>query len=293
MAQSRHEVRPEPEEAESNSGRRPGDTVNWNPWGTAHSNEEPSVTPDPTGAVRRKRKRRTVSRLALVAAACAAVAVVVMVVPIMARETRAVHHQPGGSLAFGAVASLNAQAPAGTALTTSPKPIGRTGSAAAPTPGNGARQNASGGSTSPTVTSRDRGQSPTGGGPGSGGGGGSGGSPRPTATAPTAQPLVVRPPERLESGMSVQTSQVKLIMQAGGALAVVSPGGTVLWRSPTSGSGNYAAFQDDGNLVVYTADGSPQWNSATAGYPDAVLTVHVNGAMTITNGSAVLWSNQR
>jgi len=32
--------------------------------------------------------------------------------------------------------------------------------------------------------------------------------------------------------MSVQTSQVKLIMQAGGALAVVSPGGTVLWRSP-------------------------------------------------------------
>jgi len=50
-----------------------------------------------------------------------------------------------------------------------------------------------------------------------------------------------------------------------------APAGLALWSSGTAGNtGAFAALQDDGNFVIYSADGRALWSSGTAGILDLV-----------------------
>jgi hypothetical protein len=59
-------------------------------------------------------------------------------------------------------------------------------------------------------------------------------------------------------------------MQGDGNL-VEYEGATAIWASGTSGSGNYAVMQGDGNFVVYNASNVAKWSSGTSGNPGGYL----------------------
>jgi hypothetical protein len=63
------------------------------------------------------------------------------------------------------------------------------------------------------------------------------------------------------------TKGEKLAMQADGNFVIYASEGRVLWASDTSGHRDACfAAQDDGNLVIYTADLSKTiWSTKTAG----------------------------
>ncbi len=67
------------------------------------------------------------------------------------------------------------------------------------------------------------------------------------------------------------------------------------WRTGTSGNpGAYLRFQDDGNLVLYTADHRALWASNTCCDPAAdTFAVRADGALVILNGASrrVYWSS--
>jgi hypothetical protein len=67
------------------------------------------------------------------------------------------------------------------------------------------------------------------------------------------------------------------------------------WRTGTSGNpGAYLRFQDDGNLVLYTADLRPLWASNTCCNPAAdTFAVRADGALVILNRASqrVYWSS--
>lgn len=80
-----------------------------------------------------------------------------------------------------------------------------------------------------------------------------------------------------------------LVMQGDGNL-VLYKGGQALWNTQTHGHpGAQAFFQDDGNLVVYSAGMSPLWSSETFGHPNAVLAVQDDGNLVIYDGTTPLW----
>jgi pseudomonalisin len=109
-----------------------------------------------------------------------------------------------------------------------------------------------------------------------------------TSTAPYVQ---IVPPQYLTAlapfilvagRLSLTYGQLSLVMQTDGNL-VLFDGATVLWAtSQTPGiygqatdgmncTGCYAAFQSDGNLVLYNSSGNPYWSSGTSGYNNALL----------------------
>lgn len=63
----------------------------------------------------------------------------------------------------------------------------------------------------------------------------------------------------------------------------------ILWSTNTAGSGAYAFFQGDGNLVLYTPSGSI-WHSATYMYSCAQLRVENDGNVVIRSfDDQVVW----
>jgi hypothetical protein len=81
-----------------------------------------------------------------------------------------------------------------------------------------------------------------------------------------------------------------LVMQGDGNL-VLYQAGWALWNTETHGHhGAWAAFQDDGNLVVYSAWNTPLWSSGTHGHPGAALAVQDDGNVVIYDGWTALWS---
>ncbi len=71
---------------------------------------------------------------------------------------------------------------------------------------------------------------------------------------------------------------------------------TALWASGTQGSGAVrCTMQEDGNLVLYNAAGSPVWATGTNGNPGAFLSCQDDGNQVIYggdySGAPVLWSS--
>ncbi len=81
-------------------------------------------------------------------------------------------------------------------------------------------------------------------------------------------------------------------MQGDGNLVLyITSTATALWVSGTSGnSGAYAAFQTDGNLVVYSSGGSALWASHTYTYSGLTLSMQDDGNLVIYSGSSALWA---
>jgi hypothetical protein len=83
----------------------------------------------------------------------------------------------------------------------------------------------------------------------------------------TKQRSTLKRGEILSAGDSLlsPSGNYRLLMQLTGDLVIyarVNHG--VMWQTHTTGSGNWALLQSDGNFVVYNPDGSqPLWNSQT------------------------------
>jgi len=80
-------------------------------------------------------------------------------------------------------------------------------------------------------------------------------------------------------------------MQSDGNLVQYGPSGG-LWASNTVGSGAaFAAFQPDGNLVLYRSDGVPVWSTGTSAYLCANLAIQNDGNVVIVNMNGVpVWA---
>ncbi|SEO99358.1 D-mannose binding lectin [Actinacidiphila rubida] len=111
--------------------------------------------------------------------------------------------------------------------------------------------------------------------------------------APQYGTRVVEGTTVLHAGQSVSTDHVRVAMTQGGNLEIGDPAdGSVLWSSGTSGSGNYAVFQADGNLVVYGADGNSLWTSGSAGNEGAHMVLQDDGNVVIRSaGGSPVWSS--
>lgn len=80
-------------------------------------------------------------------------------------------------------------------------------------------------------------------------------------------------------------------MQSDGNLVHYGPTGG-LWASNTVGSGAvFAAFQPDGNLVLYRSDGAPVWSTGTSIYLCANMAIQNDGNVVIVNmDGAPVWA---
>ncbi|MGW0999651.1 hypothetical protein [Streptomyces sp. NPDC002520] len=102
---------------------------------------------------------------------------------------------------------------------------------------------------------------------------------------------VVQATTVLHAGDSVASNRMRITMLRSGALVISDENGVIRWSSRTTGSGNRAVFQDDGNLVVYASDGRSLWTSGTAGHSGARLVIQNDGNVTIqTSTGALLWA---
>jgi hypothetical protein len=96
--------------------------------------------------------------------------------------------------------------------------------------------------------------------------------------------------QQLTAGEYLQNGSYQLRMQSDGNL-VQYYGSSALWASGTSGnSGAHAAFQTDGNFVVYSSSGTALWQSHTYTYSGLTLDEQSDGNVVIYNGSTALWN---
>lgn len=95
----------------------------------------------------------------------------------------------------------------------------------------------------------------------------------------------------LRPGQSLASDRTHLTMRADGNLVITDENGAVRWSSHTSGQGDYAVLQSDGDLVVRTAAQQTLWSSGSGGHDGARLVLQNDGDVTIlaTDGR-VLWA---
>ncbi|MFI6864418.1 protein kinase [Streptomyces sp. NPDC050421] len=111
------------------------------------------------------------------------------------------------------------------------------------------------------------------------------------APAATPAPLVIKPVAKLHAATSWKSGRLQLGMQADGNLVLYDrQEKRVMWAAGTSGKDNMAAFQDDGNLVVYTAAGRAIWASNPAGFTNATLVIQPGGNVVIMAGGKQVWA---
>ncbi len=93
------------------------------------------------------------------------------------------------------------------------------------------------------------------------------------------------------ASMTSPNGGYQLTMQPDGDL-VETTAGTALWSTATSGDGNEARLQADGNFVVSTSQGTTAWQSGTGGHTGGfVLDLRNNGSLIIFSaGLGTLWS---
>lgn len=114
-----------------------------------------------------------------------------------------------------------------------------------------------------------------------------------TASAPPAPPtsLTIRPVAKLVNGAPWTTSRMQLGMQADGNLVLYdNVKKRVMWAAGTSGPGNSAFFQSDGNLVVYNSH-QALWASNPAGFTNATLVLRSDGNLVIMSGGKQVWAS--
>lgn len=87
-------------------------------------------------------------------------------------------------------------------------------------------------------------------------------------------------------------SKYLLIMESTGNLVLYSyPGYVPLWSTGTSGTGNWAAFQSDGNFVVYSSTSIALWHTSTSGTGANLLRLQDDGNLVIYSPGGALWAS--
>ncbi|WP_143621580.1 hypothetical protein [Streptomyces tsukubensis] len=108
----------------------------------------------------------------------------------------------------------------------------------------------------------------------------------------TEAPLVIQPVATLNPGTSWKAARVKLSMQTDGNLVLYDQKEKrAIWSPVVSGKGNFAVFQNDGNLVVYNAARYPIWASNADGFTDATLTIKPDGNLVVKSGQKQVWAS--
>jgi hypothetical protein len=114
----------------------------------------------------------------------------------------------------------------------------------------------------------------------------------PPPASPTAtNPIATSGSDRITSTatlnangqISSQDGGTTLAMQGDGNLVLYSAAGSPLWSSGTAGMGSsHLVMQDDGNLVVYRdSDNGVTWNAGTAGLGPSTLVVQNDGNLMV------------
>jgi len=82
-----------------------------------------------------------------------------------------------------------------------------------------------------------------------------------------------------------------VLLQTDGNVVLYQAGSNVaLWNSQTAGQpGNALVMQEDGNLVLYAADGTALWHTVTHGHPGSYLEMQSAGALIVFNGATPIW----
>ncbi|WP_419867842.1 bulb-type lectin domain-containing protein [Chryseobacterium sp. CT-SW4] len=86
-------------------------------------------------------------------------------------------------------------------------------------------------------------------------------------------------------------SRYYLIFQNDGNLVLSSSNGSPIWSTETNNKGSKAQFQNDGNLVVYDSYNRAVWSSKTSNRGGNKLTVQDDGNLVIYNNSSPVWSS--
>ena len=85
---------------------------------------------------------------------------------------------------------------------------------------------------------------------------------------------------------SWQTASASLTVTNDGYLRIIQKStGNIGW-SQGDGTGDYAKFQADGNLVLYRNDGTPIWASGTNNYGSSTLTIQIDGHLIIRGSNS-------
>ena len=105
---------------------------------------------------------------------------------------------------------------------------------------------------------------------------------------------VIRVNQKLAAGMKLVAPRgiYRLTMQTDGDL-VEYKGRNALWATGTSGQGNYATLEGDGNFAVMTSSGSVLWESGFAGTTGSyMMKVQSNGNITIFLVGSPFWTRE-
>ena len=105
------------------------------------------------------------------------------------------------------------------------------------------------------------------------------------------QPAVLIPPGTLIfPGQTFAVGTSLLAFQGDGNLVLYGANGSVLW-SPYTGNqgGAVAIMQNDGNFVVYDGVGKALWNTGTTAFPGAYGRLQSNGSFSIVTDK-VVWA---
>ncbi|MFI2236943.1 trypsin-like serine protease [Streptomyces chrestomyceticus] len=119
-------------------------------------------------------------------------------------------------------------------------------------------------------------------------------------TATWGRPNTFAGGQDLRAGQWMSSKAGLLIMRYDGNLALYRrDDSTLLWASGTSGIGNYAHMQEDGNFVVYKANGGQGkggdlWSTKTSKNPEAFLRLEDDGKLVVYKagggqGEGILW----
>lgn len=95
-------------------------------------------------------------------------------------------------------------------------------------------------------------------------------------------------PTRLNAGDYIKSpdSRYTLVMQDDGNLVLYSADGAPIWNSGTAGHpGSYAVMQSDGNFVVYNSGNGPLWWSGTWGQGASTLKLQSDGNLVVYRNS--------
>ncbi|MFF2328604.1 MULTISPECIES: hypothetical protein [unclassified Streptomyces] len=110
-------------------------------------------------------------------------------------------------------------------------------------------------------------------------------------SAPQWSTKVFSNPFTLRAGESVASDRMRVTMRSGGDLVVSDENGTIRWSSHTTGQNNYATFKANGELVVRSGYLETLWSSRTAGHTGAELVIQNDGNVVILSADdQTLWA---
>jgi pimeloyl-ACP methyl ester carboxylesterase len=111
----------------------------------------------------------------------------------------------------------------------------------------------------------------------------------PDGNPSTSSVLLPRETLRPGGGLTAPNGQYRVIYQPDGNLVVYRADNSAVWSSATSGtSPNVAWMQSDGNFVLYDPVGAPIWHTHTYGNPGAYLSLQNNGSLVVYSASTGL-----